>query len=75
MNTLPSINSIGWNLTKLSFGGGGGGVPTDIFGWSGADTQEKKLKSWYIQDHTAGTTFEPIFIKTSQNKSNDDMDG
>ena len=54
---------------------GGVPIPTDIFGWSGADTQEKKLKNWYIQDHTAGTKFEPIFKKKSQNKSNDDMDG
>ena len=27
------------------------------------NTQEKKLKNWYIQEHTTGTTFEPKFKK------------
>ena len=25
----------------------------------GIDPQEKKLKNWYIQEYTIGTTFEP----------------
>ena len=27
-------------------------------------TQEKKLKNWYIQEYTTGTTFEPNILKT-----------
>jgi len=32
-------------------------------------TQEKKLKNWYIQEYTTGTTFEPNILKS------DDDDG
>ena len=35
-------------------------------------TQEKKLKNWYIQEHTTGTTFEPKFKKKPVTKMNID---
>ena len=35
-------------------------------------TQEKKLKNWYIQEHTTGTTFEPKLKKKIVTKMNID---
>ena len=31
-------------------------------------TQEKKLKNWYIQEYTSGTTFEPNIFKKPVNE-------
>ena len=31
-------------------------------------TQGKKLKNWYIQEHTTGTTFEPKHFKNALTK-------
>ena len=30
------------------------------------NTQEKKLKNWYIQEYTTGTTFEQKYLKNVQ---------
>ena len=38
-------------------------------------TQEKKLKNWYIQEYTTGTTFEQKYLKTFEKISDDDDDG
>ena len=35
-------------------------------------TQEKKLKNWYIQEYTTGTTFEPKIQKKPVTKMNTD---
>ena len=37
-------------------------------------SQEKKLKNWYIQEYTTGTTFEPNIIKKSDNDNGGKLD-
>ena len=43
--------------------------------WDGMVPQEKKLKNWYIQEYTTGTTFEPKYFKTFEKKWRRDHGG
>ena len=38
------------------------------------DAQEKKLKNWYIQEYTTGTTFEPNIRKKGDNDDGGKLD-
>ena len=40
----------------------------DNVSWLVHNTQEKKLKNWYIQEYTTGTTFEPNIKKKNVNE-------